>query len=69
MSEERIYTCMGFGSYDESEQEKRDSSTDSDDSEGVSMNRNEEKGEIEFETEGTEELLSVYQSEVEETEE
>lgn len=58
---------MGFGSYDESEQEKRNQSDESDENvEGVSMNREEDDGEVTFETGGTEELLSVYQSQVEE---
>jgi hypothetical protein len=56
---------MGFGSYDESEQEKRNQSDESDDdAEGVSMNREEGEGEVTFETGGTDELLSVYQSKV-----
>jgi hypothetical protein len=39
---------MGFGSYDESEQENQDYDTDLDD-EGVETSENEHKGEVEYE--------------------
>jgi hypothetical protein len=41
---------MGFGSYDESEQENQAVETD-EDSEGVSVRENEHKGDVSFETE------------------
>lgn len=40
---------MGFGSYDESEQENQAVETD-EDSEGVSVRENEHKGDVSFET-------------------
>lgn len=52
---------MGFGSYDESEQEKQDVDTAEDDDEAVSMNREGEdpENDVEFTFDGadTEELL------------
>jgi hypothetical protein len=40
---------MGFGSYDESEQEKQEYDADLDDQEGVSASENEHEGSVEFE--------------------
>ncbi|WP_232688971.1 MULTISPECIES: DUF5786 family protein [Halobacteriales] len=49
---------MGFGSYDESEQQNQDVNADDDDSEGVSVHENEHEGEITFETDAsTDELM------------
>ncbi|MFC7142015.1 DUF5786 family protein [Halosimplex aquaticum] len=42
---------MGFGSYDESEQQ--DQSVDADEGEGVSVHENDHEGEITFETEAS----------------
>jgi hypothetical protein len=54
---------MGFGSYDESEQENQQSDADLDDSEGVSVHENEHKGEATFETGASnEELIDQLQS-------
>ncbi|WP_299332349.1 DUF5786 family protein [Haloplanus sp.] len=41
---------MGFGSYDESEQQNQDVNTDEDDSEGVNVHENDHEGEVSFET-------------------
>ena len=43
---------MGFGSYDESEQQNQDVGTD-DDGDGVSVHENEHKGEITFESDAS----------------
>jgi len=43
---------MGFGSYDESEQQNQDVNAD-DDSEGVSVHENEHEGEITFDTDAS----------------
>lgn len=48
---------MGFGSYDESEQENQD--VDISDSEGESLNRTEE-GEVNFEITDTDELMEKF---------
>jgi hypothetical protein len=40
---------MGFGSYDESEQEKQEIDADLDDDEGVSARENDHEGSVEFE--------------------
>lgn len=54
---------MGFGSYDESEQENQQSDADLDDSEGVSVHENDHKGEATFETGASnEELIDQLQS-------
>ncbi|MFC7138524.1 DUF5786 family protein [Halosimplex aquaticum] len=42
---------MGFGSYDESEQQ--DQNVDTDESEGVNIHENDHEGEITFETEAS----------------
>ena len=53
---------MGFGSYDESEQEKREFDTDFDDEEGIDSGDEEYEGEIEFEIGASnEELLDRLQ--------
>jgi hypothetical protein len=41
---------MGFGSYDESEQQNQDVDTDEDDSEGINIHENDHEGEVSFET-------------------
>lgn len=41
---------MGFGSYDESEQQNQEINTDDEDSEGVTVHEHEHKGEMSFET-------------------
>ncbi|MFC4407928.1 DUF5786 family protein [Haloarchaeobius iranensis] len=43
---------MGFGSYDESEQQNQDVNDD-DDSEGVTIHENEHEGEITFDTDAS----------------
>jgi hypothetical protein len=49
---------MGFGSYDESEQQNQDVSADDDNSEGVSVHENQHEGKITFETDAsTDELM------------
>lgn len=40
---------MGFGSYDESEQENQEYDADLDDNEGVSTSESDHKGSVEFE--------------------
>ncbi|MFB6233698.1 MAG: DUF5786 family protein [Haloarculaceae archaeon] len=48
---------MGFGSYDESEQENQDISTD-DDTEGVTVHENDHEGKVTFEANAsTDELV------------
>ncbi|WP_338738797.1 DUF5786 family protein [Haloplanus salilacus] len=44
---------MGFGSYDESEQQNQDVNADEDDSEGVSVHENDHEGEVSFETDAS----------------
>jgi hypothetical protein len=41
---------MGFGSYDESEQENQAVETEDDDGEGVSVHENDHQGDVSFET-------------------
>lgn len=41
---------MGFGSYDESEQQNQDVVTEDEESEGVSVHENDYEGEMQFET-------------------
>lgn len=49
---------MGFGSYDESEQQNQEVSTDDDDSEAVNVHQNDHQGELTFESDAsTDELL------------
>ncbi|MFB6189805.1 MAG: DUF5786 family protein [Halapricum sp.] len=49
---------MGFGSYDESEQENQEYDTDLDDEEGLSAEENAHEGEVEFEfTASNDELI------------
>ena len=49
---------MGFGSYDESEQEKQETNTD-DDHEAVNVHENDHQGEVQFESEAsTDDLVS-----------
>ncbi len=48
---------MGFGSYDESEQQNGEINTDEEDSEGVSVHENDHEGEVTFETDSTDTLL------------
>ncbi|MFC6871775.1 MULTISPECIES: DUF5786 family protein [Halobellus] len=40
---------MGFGSYDESEQENQDFDTDLEDDDGVATSQTDHKGDVEFE--------------------
>jgi hypothetical protein len=44
---------MGFGSYDESEQEKQDVSADDDENEAVAVHESDHDGEVRFETEAS----------------
>lgn len=48
-----ILSNVGFGSYDESEQQNQEFNTDDDDSEGVSVHENDHEGEITFETDAS----------------
>lgn len=41
---------MGFGSYDESEQEKQERNADEDENEAVKVHENEHDGEVSFES-------------------
>lgn len=41
---------MGFGSYDESEQQNREQNADMDESSGVSVHENDHDGEVTFDT-------------------
>jgi hypothetical protein len=41
---------MGFGSYDETEQENQAVETEDDDGEGVSVHENDHQGDVSFET-------------------
>lgn len=53
---------MGFGSYDESEQENQRVDEDEDAGESVSVEENAHEGEVSFETEGsTEDLIDRLQ--------
>ncbi|QLH81708.1 DUF5786 family protein [Halosimplex pelagicum] len=44
---------MGFGSYDESEQQNQNVDADEDDSEGVTVHENDHEGEVTFETDAS----------------
>lgn len=49
---------MGFGSYDESEQENQEVNADKDDADAVNVHENDHEGELTFETDAsTDELL------------
>jgi hypothetical protein len=49
---------MGFGSYDESEQENQQQTADDEDVEAVNVHENDHDGEVSYESEaGTDELL------------
>jgi hypothetical protein len=51
--------CMGFGSYDESEQDNQEYNTEFEDEDGVSTSENDHEGSVEFEfTASNDELLS-----------
>jgi hypothetical protein len=50
MSLERASTDMGFGSYDETEQENQSMETEDEDGEGVSVHENDHQGDVSFET-------------------
>ncbi|WP_181684642.1 DUF5786 family protein [Halorhabdus salina] len=53
---------MGFGSYDESEQENQASGSDIDDSESVDVDATNHKGEVKFESDASQdELLDKLQ--------
>ncbi len=50
--------CMGFGSYDESEQDNQEYNTEFEDDDGVSTDENDHEGSVEFEfTASNDELL------------
>lgn len=52
--------CMGFGSYDESEQESQEYNTDFDEEDGVSTDEHTHEGSVEFEfNSSNEELLDT----------
>lgn len=44
---------MGFGSYDESEQENQSLDSDDDEGQGVNVHQNDHEGEVTFESEAT----------------
>lgn len=44
---------MGFGSYDETEQENQELQADEDESEGVTVHENNHDGEVSFETDAS----------------
>jgi hypothetical protein len=49
---------MGFGSYDESEQENQNVSDDGDETEAVNVHENDHRGEVTFDTDAdTDELM------------
>lgn len=49
---------MGFGSYDESEQENQEIDTDEDETQGVAVHENEHDGSVDFEMDAsTDDLL------------
>lgn len=48
---------MGFGSYDESEQENQEVSTDEDEVDAVNVHESEHDGEVTFETEASTDAL------------
>jgi hypothetical protein len=51
-------SCMGFGSYDESEQDNQEYDTDFEDEDGVNAEENTHDGDVEFEfTASNDELL------------
>jgi hypothetical protein len=50
-----IVECMGFGSYDESEQ--KDQNVEADEDAAVNVHENDHEGEVEFEFEESEESL------------
>ena len=53
---------MGFGSYDESEQDKREYDADFDEEDGVSTDESDHDGDVEFEfTASNDELLDRLQ--------
>lgn len=54
---------MGFGSYDESEQENQDYDTDFDDEEGINAKEHDHNGEVSFDFDDTssDELLDQFQ--------
>ncbi|UPV73894.1 DUF5786 family protein [Halorussus limi] len=59
---------MGFGSYDESEQQNQEVNTD-DDGEGVSVHENDHEGELKFETgASTDDLVDKLQDIKDDTE-
>jgi len=54
---------MGFGSYDESEQENQDYDTDFEDDEGINAKEHDHEGEVSFDFDDTssDELLDQFQ--------
>ena len=55
-------THMGFGSYDESEQQNHEVAVDDDEVEGVNVHENDHRGEVSFESDAsTDELLDQLQ--------
>lgn len=59
---------MGFGSYDESEQEKREQNTEAESEEVVNKD-GDYSGEVEFESSTSEAMLEQFQSDVKQDEE
>lgn len=54
-------SCMGFGSYDESEQQDQD--IEADDDEAVNVHENDHQGDVEFDSDAsTDELLNQLES-------
>jgi hypothetical protein len=60
---------MGFGSYDESEQEKQQSESDVDDSEAVSVQDAKHDGEVSYDTEASSDELIDQLHDIKEDEE
>ncbi|MFC7010012.1 DUF5786 family protein [Halalkalicoccus salilacus] len=60
---------MGFGSYDESEQQNQEVSADDDDSDGVSIHEHEHEGQITFETDASTDDLMDQLAEIKDNDE
>lgn len=55
---------MGFGSYDESEQQNREINTDESDNEGENVHKNDHGGEVKFETDASTDDLVAKLAEI-----
>ncbi len=63
----RKFECMGFGSYDESEQENPDTD-DIDENDGVSVHEHTHEGEVSFESDASQDELLDKLGEIKENE-